>query len=311
MTRRFTVSLPMAVMCVAATAIAAPAFAQVRALRPVAQIVAAPHAELRGIVLDEQGRPLAGAVASALGSTTAYAVSDADGQFLFRTLPYGPYLLRVHLRGYAPAPSKLIQVNRDTPPVTSIVLERHADREAPVPVLAAGVGPADGATATDGETETHDHGEVAWRLRHLKRSVLKDAAAGLIDVAGASGSFLDDSLDGLGRAVGSPARLATSLLADMPWNGHLDLLTSTSFERPQDLFSMDIMPRGVAYLALEAPTAGGQWMVRGAMTQGDLSSWIVAGSYRRAPAVHRYEAGAVLRHAELPRRQPECACRCG
>jgi hypothetical protein len=27
------------------------------------------------------------------------------------------------------------------------------------------------------------------------------------------------------------------------------------------------------------------------MTQGDLSSWIVAGSYRRAPAVHRYEAG--------------------
>ena len=50
--------------------------------------------------------------------------------------------------------------------------------------------------------ETHDHGEVAWRLRHLKRSVLKDAASGLIDVAGASGSFLDDSLDGLGWAVG-------------------------------------------------------------------------------------------------------------
>jgi protocatechuate 3,4-dioxygenase beta subunit len=97
MTRRFTVSLPTAVMCVAA--MAAPAFAQVRAPRPIAQIAAAPLAELRGIVLDEQGRPLAGAVASALGSTTAYAVSDADGRFLFRTLPYGPYLLRVHLRG--------------------------------------------------------------------------------------------------------------------------------------------------------------------------------------------------------------------
>jgi hypothetical protein len=289
MIRRFTVSLPTAVMCVAA--MAAPAFAQVRAPRPVAQIVAAPHAELRGIVLDEQGRPLAGAVASALGSTTAYAVSDADGQFRFRTLPYGPYLLRVHLRGYAPAPSRLIQVNRDTPPVTSIVLERRADSDAPVPVLAAGVGPADGATGTDGGTETHDHGEVAWRLRHLKRSVLKDAAVGLIEVAGASGSLLDDSLDGLGRAVGSPARLATSLLADVPWNGHFDLLTSTSFDRPQDLFSMNFMPRGVAYLALEAPTAGGQWTVRGAMTQGDLSSWIAAGSYRRAPAAHRYEAG--------------------
>jgi hypothetical protein len=114
---------------------------------------------------------------------------------------------------------------------------------------------------------------------------------GLVDVAGASGSFLDDSLDGLGWAVGSPARLATSLLADVPLNGHLDLLTSTSLDRPQDLFSLEAMPRGMAYLSLEAPTAGGQWAMRGAMTQGDLSSWIVAGSYRRAPAAHRYEAG--------------------
>ena len=69
---------------------------------------------------------------------------------------------------------------------------------------------------------------------------------------GAGGSFLGDSLDGLGWAVGSPARLATSLLADVPWNGHFDLLTSTSFDRPQDLFSLETMPRGMAYLALEA-----------------------------------------------------------
>jgi hypothetical protein len=293
MTRRFTVSLLTAVMCVAATG--APAFAQRRGPQAVAQIAAVPRAELRGIVLDEQGKPLAGAVASALGSTTTYAVSDADGRFLFERLPYGPYLLRVHLQGYVPAPSRLIQVNRDMPPVASIVLARRAERDDPVPVLTAGVGPADAAGGTQGVTdgagETHDHGEVAWRLRHLKRSVLKDAASGLIDVAGASGSFLDDSLDGLGRAVGSPARLATSLLADVPWNGHFDLLTSTSFDRPQDLFSMQAMPRGMAYLALEAPTAGGQWTIRGAMTQADLSSWVVAGSYRRAPAAHRYEAG--------------------
>jgi hypothetical protein len=287
MTKRFTESLLTAVMCVGA--VAAPASAQVRLARPVTQVAAVPRAELRGIVLDAQGKPLAGAVASALGSTTAYAVSDADGRFLFETLPYGPYLLRVHLQGYVPAPSRLIQVDRDMPPVASIILTRRADSDEPVPVLTAGVGPVEGPAETEGET--HDHGEVAWRLRHLKRSVLKDAASGLIDVAGASGSFLDSSLDGLGRAVGSPARLATSLLSDVPWNGHFDLLTSTSFDRPQDLFSMETMPRGMAYLALEAPTAGGQWAVRGAMTQGDLSSWIVAGSYRRAPAAHRYEAG--------------------
>jgi hypothetical protein len=31
--------------------------------------------------------------------------------------------------------------------------------------------------------------------------------------------------------------------------------------------------------------------MRGAVTQGDLSSWIVSGSYRRAPAAHRYAGG--------------------
>ena len=290
-TRRFTVSLSTAVMC--AAALVAPASGQVRGPRPVAQIAAMPHAALRGIVLDEQGKPLEGAVASALGSMTTYAVSDADGLFVFKSLPYGPYLLRVHLQGYAPAPSRLIQVNREAVPVASIVLTRRADDDAPVPVLTAGVGPTEGEgiAGAAGEGDTHDHGEVAWRLRHLKRSVLKDAAVGLVDVAGASGSFLDDSLDSLGRAVGSPARLATSLLADVPWNGHFDLLTSTSFDRPQDLFSLETMPRGMAYLALEAPTSGGHWAIRGAMTQGDLSSWIAAGSYRRAPAAHRYEAG--------------------
>src|SRR5688500_6224613 len=126
MTNRFTVSFLTAVMCVAAVA-ASPASAQVRLARSVAQIAAVPRAELRGIVLDVQGRPLAGAVASALGSTTAYAISDADGRFLFETLPYGPYLLRVHLQGYVPAPSRLIQVNRDMPPVASIILTRRAD----------------------------------------------------------------------------------------------------------------------------------------------------------------------------------------
>ena len=99
-------------------------------------------------------------------------------------------------------------------------------------------------------------------------------------------SFLGDSLAGLGRAVGAPARLATALLADVPFNGQINLLTSTSFDRPQDLFTADgLVPRGVAYLSLAAPTAGGEWTMRGAMTQGDLASWILAGSYRaRAPA---------------------------
>ena len=57
-----------------------------------------------------------------------------------------------------------------------------------------------------------------------------------------------------------------------------------------DLLSMQTwLPRGVAFAALEAPTSSGHWTMRGAVNQGqgDVSSWIVAASFERAPAPHR------------------------
>lgn len=276
-------------MCVAA---ATPATAQIGAGTPAVMLSAAapisPHAVIQGVVLDAQGQPLAGAVVSAFGSTTVFAVSDPEGRFSFRNVPYGPYLVRAHLQGYLPPRARLIQVDRASLTVSAIALARSA-RDDDAPVLTAGVGPGEGVAPVE-EPESHDHGEVAWRLRHLKRSVLKDAVASVLAVAGSDDTFLGDSLNGLGRAIGSSARLA-SFLADVPWNGHVDLLTSTSFDHPQELLSMQAWPRGVAFISLEAPTAGGRWEMRGALTQGELSSWIVATSFRRAPAAHRYEAG--------------------
>lgn len=71
------------VMCV--VAMAAPASAQLRPEpRAVAHVAATSHAELQGTVLDDRGEPLAGAVVSAIGTTTAFAVSDREGRFLFR-----------------------------------------------------------------------------------------------------------------------------------------------------------------------------------------------------------------------------------
>ena len=48
----------------------------------------------------------------------------------------------------------------------------------------------------------------------------------------------------------------------------------------------------MAYLAIGAPTPAGDWAVRAAMSEGDLSSWIVAGSFvsKRGP-VHSYDLG--------------------
>jgi len=48
----------------------------------------------------------------------------------------------------------------------------------------------------------------------------------------------------------------------------------------------------VAYLALSAPAPGGEWLIRGAMSESDLSSWIVAGSFASKPgSTHRYDLG--------------------
>lgn len=293
MIRSFTLCPLAAVVCVAGASVPASAQLPVRPQpQAITEVAVVPQVDLHGTVLDDRDVPLAGAVVSALGSSTAFSLSDHEGRFAFRNLPYGPYLIRAHLQGYLAGRARLVQLNRASSTVSSIVLTRRVDGDQPPPVLTAGVGANDAPTGSGEDAENHDHGEAAWRLRHLKRSVLKDAAAGLLDGLGAGRSFLDDSLTGLNRAVGAPARFATSLFADVPWNGQLNLLTTTAFDSPQDLLSAQTwLPRGVAFVSLEAPTTGGQWKMRGAVTQGDLSSWMLAGSYRRTPAPHRYEAG--------------------
>ena len=292
MTPHFPLCTLAALVCVAVAEQPAAAQLDVKTHLPAPiQVSSAPHqAIINGVVLDDDGRPLAGAVVSAFGSATVFAVSDPEGRFCFRNVPYGPYVVRAHLQGYVPPRARLIQVNQASLTVSAIALSRGGDSEVRAPVLAAGVGAGDAPAEApdDDERDTQDHGEVAWRLRHLKRSVLKDAEA-LIDGVGGT-DFLGDNF---GRAIGTPTKLAL-LFADVPWNGHLDLLTSTSFDRPQDLLSMQTWPpRGVAFVSLEAPTSSGHWTMRGAVNQGqgDFASWILAASFQRAPAPHRYEAG--------------------
>lgn len=276
-------------------AIAAPAYAQRAAgahIRPVNLTASSEPGEMHGIIEDESGRPLAGVVVSALGSTTVFAVSDRDGRFAFRQLPAGPYLVRAHLQGYIPARGRVVQVAPGSRTTQALSLTRQSsDGETPA-VLAAGVGGGVEPVPITPSEKEHAHGEAAWRLRHQKRSVLKDAERAAAELGG-DDSPIEDSLAGVGRVMGQPARFASTLLSDLSLDGDLNLLTTTSFNRPQDLFAMSAAePRGVAYLSLIVPGDGGDWLMRGTVTQGDVSSWIVAGSYRRdADATHAYEAG--------------------
>jgi hypothetical protein len=250
------------------------------------------HGELRGIVQDEQGQPIAGAVVSAVGSTTVFAVSGTDGRFTFRNLPAGPYLVRAHLEQYLPARGRLVQVAPDAKSATMLALTRRGDADSAPSVLAASVSAEEDPPATQPSESAHGHDEVAWRLRHLKRSVLKDTSEAVAETQGDT-SLIGDRLSGLSRAVGHSARRASSWFDDLSLSGQFNLITTTSFDRPQDLFSMNVdVPRSIAYVALEAPGAAGDWTMRGSITQGDVSSWILAGSYvRDAQAGHAYEAG--------------------
>lgn len=285
---------PIAVLVIVAGLMRpATSFAQgapVSASPAVGQLASVTPAELRGVVVDERAQPLPGAVISALGGASAFAVTDRNGRFALRDLPAGPYLVRAHLQGYASARDRIVQVSTATRDI-SISLTKVAGKDDQPQVLQAGVGGVDEPSSVVDEQADYPS-DIAWRLRHLRRSVLKDLDH--TPVPQPDPSFMEDSLAALSKAVGSPVRVASDFISDLPVNGQINLLTSATFERPQSLFSLQNgLPTGVAFVSLSAPTMTGSWNVRGGTTQGDLSSWIVAGSYAWQPtgSAHSYRAG--------------------
>jgi hypothetical protein len=271
--------------------------------QPVLHVASLAPGSILGIVQDERGLPVPGATVSALGTTTAIAVSDRTGRFELRTLTPGPYLLRAHLSGYVAPRGQVIEVRSSMRSTSSIALRRTASASTTTtpPILAAGLGPTTsdpivpqpGDSAGTGATETNgtdSHGEIAWRLRHARRGILRDAE--IPDEIVVSDTPPEANIFG-GTVFGSSARLATNLFSNTPFFGQVNLLTTGSFETPQQLFTGDNFSRGIAYLALGAPVGDhADWTVRAALTQGDIQSWIVAGEYTtRAPARHRYDLG--------------------
>jgi len=271
--------------------------------QPVMHVASLAPGSILGQVVDDRGVPVQGALVSALGTTTAVAVSDRTGRFELRTLTPGPYLIRAHLSGYAASRGQVVEVRSSSRTSSSISLRRSSIPSTPPPMLAAGLGvepepapvqPADGTPNAD-SAPPDNHGEVAWRLRHARRGILKNTDLPEEIVVGDTPP--DVSVFGrvgvLGSAMGSPARLATNLFANTDFSGQLNLLTTGSFDTPQQLFSTSNFARSIAYLALGAPVGDrADWTVRAAMTQGDISSWVVAGEYTtRAPARHRYDLG--------------------
>lgn len=277
-------------------------------LNPVTRLASLAPGSILGVVSDERGAPVAGAIVSALGNTTVVAVSDRTGRFELRTLTPGPYLLRAHLLGYVASRGQVVEVRSSARSESAIAMRRAVattSSPATLPVLAAGLGPLiepvaepnDGVgtpAAPDAAIGSDDHGEIAWRLRHARRGILKDAD--IPDEILVGDTPPDANVFGRGSVLGymgSPARFAGNFLTSTAFSGQVNLLTTGSFETPQQLFTTDNFSRSIAYLSLGAPVGDhADWTMRAALTQGDLASWIVAGEYTtRAPARHRYDLG--------------------
>jgi hypothetical protein len=238
---------------------------------------------IQGVVIDDRGGPLAGAMVSALGAATLMATTDTRGRFLIQPLPSGEYQLRVHLPGFISIRRDGVRVNAATADVSKIQLRRAADATlAARPILTAGVAVPSGENAA---AEGDNHSETAWRLRHIKRSVLKQDGSVVSIADAARDSDLDNgpgpSAPGsiFGRAFDSAASMAASFFTATPFSGEVNFLTTSALGSGPLLFS-DFVPRGVAYMSIGAPAASGRWDVRASMSQSDVSAWILAGSFR-------------------------------
>lgn len=260
-----------------------------RADQPLAPIAAALHGSVEGIVVDEAGAPIPGATvtASAIGAMSALALSDRTGRFHLNGLAPGAYLVRVHSAGYISSRDsrQFVEVRPSVRTTISVML-RRMDRGR---VVAAGLG----STSSGGEDTQvgDDHSDIAWYLRHLPRSVLKDTTD-RDGVAGEPAAPPDaDKPGAAARAVPSASRFASSLFDDLPFSGQVNLLTTSSFDTVERLFSSDFVSHSITSLSLGGPVGGwGNWAIQGMTAQGDLGTWFLSGVLKsRAAGSHVYD----------------------
>lgn len=258
-------------------------------LEAVTRIASADTGLIEGRITDELGKPLDGAVVSALGSTTAFAVSDRAGQYTLRQLPPGPYIVRAHLAGFLAARSTMVNVRPAGRTASSFTLRREGSVSAPR-ITEAAVAAVGAAPESAPQPEERNESELGWRLRHLRRGVLRSAAYGI--PARDDDWFITDSFEFIGRAFGTSAKATRALFSDLSLGGQVNFLTTGAFDNPLQLLQLE-RTSGVAFFSLGAPVGThGEWTVRAAMNQNDLSSWMLAGNYVvKAQVPHRYQFG--------------------
>jgi hypothetical protein len=149
---------------------------------------------------------------------------------------------------------------------------------------------------------------MAWRIRHLTRSVLKDTTD---RVALGNPSFVEPgetlsaAAPASSRILGSALRSASSIFDTFPFTGEVNLLTTGALDDPLAMFSPQSLAHSVAFVSLRGRASSrGDWSATFAVAQADITSWFFSGAYRsRAPGRHVFDFGAsygLLRNAANP-----------
>ena len=181
---------------------------------------------------------------SVVGRTTAAAATDRDGRYALRELPYGPYILSVHSRGYFKSRGRTIQLTASKVSVPEIQIQLATRQENAG--FRRGTGGGGDRRAGDPARRVWNwtrpqpsprargvrarkppkQGETAWRLRHLPRSILKDAAAEAVWTAARQ-----QEPRWFSRGSGA-AFVPIAFFSDLPLSGQLNLMTMESFDQP-------------------------------------------------------------------------------
>src|SRR5688572_29410608 len=91
-----------------------------------------PNGSIEGRVLTDSNTPVVGAMVSVVGRTTAAATTDRDGRYTLRDLPFGPYILSVHSRGYFKSRGRTVQLTTAQISIHEIQLRLASARKMPV-----------------------------------------------------------------------------------------------------------------------------------------------------------------------------------
>jgi hypothetical protein len=242
----------------------------IRTSTEIARAVPVRGGRVEGTVRDQSGGAVAGVSVVAMGETISAARSDVRGRFSLLLEP-GEYVLRATRNGYVSTYREAILVRSSARVEREITIVKQGAPE----LLQAGMGGV--PSTTDERIGTHSHSEAAWRLRHLPRSILRDANGLFDDDAQAPGSMPGSFFD---RAIATSARMANAFFGDAELTGQLNFLASSALGGASGWLP-ETWPRSIAYFSIGSDAGlHGDWQMRGSIGSGERSSWALVGQYQ-------------------------------